>query len=185
MELRDKQKRDRARELLLWVLLQDHSSLEGWRAGRRRGRRPAFLLNTTAESSAAPPPSSGTTSTTRVTATQGGTASGFTPLLGNSALLSTLIHWQTESTSRATMTEKISKKQGFKKCRSATFSIDGFSFTIGERLFVTVWYDVCVYARVCVCVCVCVRERERGFACHHWWCWTDGVLFLRFIVVEL
>ncbi|KAM3593745.1 uncharacterized protein V6R79_020690 [Siganus canaliculatus] len=33
-------------------------------------------------------------------------------------------------TSRATMTEKTSKKQGFKKCRSATFSIDGFSFTI-------------------------------------------------------
>ncbi|XP_053198347.1 dual specificity calcium/calmodulin-dependent 3',5'-cyclic nucleotide phosphodiesterase 1A [Scomber japonicus] len=36
------------------------------------------------------------------------------------------------------MTEPTSKKQGFKKCRSATFSIDGFSFTIvaneaGER----------------------------------------------------
>ncbi|XP_019121587.1 calcium/calmodulin-dependent 3',5'-cyclic nucleotide phosphodiesterase 1C isoform X2 [Larimichthys crocea] len=28
------------------------------------------------------------------------------------------------------MTERTSKKQGFKKCRSATFSIDGFSFTI-------------------------------------------------------
>ncbi|XP_031731857.1 calcium/calmodulin-dependent 3',5'-cyclic nucleotide phosphodiesterase 1C-like [Anarrhichthys ocellatus] len=28
------------------------------------------------------------------------------------------------------MTERMSKKQGFKKCRSATFSIDGFSFTI-------------------------------------------------------
>ncbi|XP_031156019.1 calcium/calmodulin-dependent 3',5'-cyclic nucleotide phosphodiesterase 1A isoform X2 [Sander lucioperca] len=28
------------------------------------------------------------------------------------------------------MTEPTSKKQGFKKCRSATFSIDGFSFTI-------------------------------------------------------
>ncbi|XP_070784033.1 dual specificity calcium/calmodulin-dependent 3',5'-cyclic nucleotide phosphodiesterase 1C-like [Enoplosus armatus] len=28
------------------------------------------------------------------------------------------------------MTEQTSKKQGFKKCRSATFSIDGFSFTI-------------------------------------------------------
>lgn len=25
------------------------------------------------------------------------------------------------------------KKEGFKKCRSATFSIDGFSFTIGRR----------------------------------------------------
>ncbi|XP_048121833.1 calcium/calmodulin-dependent 3',5'-cyclic nucleotide phosphodiesterase 1C-like [Alosa alosa] len=31
------------------------------------------------------------------------------------------------------MTEPSSKKQGFKKCRSATFSIDGFSFTIGEQ----------------------------------------------------
>nr|XP_020470991.1 calcium/calmodulin-dependent 3',5'-cyclic nucleotide phosphodiesterase 1C-like isoform X2 [Monopterus albus] len=28
------------------------------------------------------------------------------------------------------MTEPMSKKEGFKKCRSATFSIDGFSFTI-------------------------------------------------------
>ncbi|KAJ8389043.1 hypothetical protein AAFF_G00124400 [Aldrovandia affinis] len=28
------------------------------------------------------------------------------------------------------MTEPSSRKQGFKKCRSATFSIDGFSFTI-------------------------------------------------------
>ncbi|TRY89099.1 hypothetical protein DNTS_004570, partial [Danionella cerebrum] len=30
------------------------------------------------------------------------------------------------------MSELSSKKQGFKKCRSATFSIDGFSFTIGK-----------------------------------------------------
>ncbi|XP_038664408.1 calcium/calmodulin-dependent 3',5'-cyclic nucleotide phosphodiesterase 1C-like [Scyliorhinus canicula] len=28
------------------------------------------------------------------------------------------------------MTEPSSRKQGFKKCRSATFNIDGFSFTI-------------------------------------------------------
>ncbi|CAM4723528.1 hypothetical protein PO909_017338 [Leuciscus waleckii] len=28
------------------------------------------------------------------------------------------------------MSELSSKKQGFKKCRSATFSIDGYSFTI-------------------------------------------------------
>nr|KAF6302360.1 hypothetical protein mPipKuh1_013261 [Pipistrellus kuhlii] len=28
------------------------------------------------------------------------------------------------------MTDASSKKEGFKKCRSATFSIDGFSFTI-------------------------------------------------------
>ncbi|XP_029004477.1 dual specificity calcium/calmodulin-dependent 3',5'-cyclic nucleotide phosphodiesterase 1A [Betta splendens] len=32
--------------------------------------------------------------------------------------------------SAATMTEGAFRKQGFKKCRSATFSIDGFSFTI-------------------------------------------------------
>lgn len=31
------------------------------------------------------------------------------------------------------MTQSTPKKQGFKKCRSATFSIDGFSFTIGKR----------------------------------------------------
>lgn len=30
------------------------------------------------------------------------------------------------------MTQPVPKKQGFKKCRSATFSIDGFSFTIGK-----------------------------------------------------
>lgn len=30
------------------------------------------------------------------------------------------------------MTEPSSRKEGFKKCRSATFSIDGYSFTIGE-----------------------------------------------------
>lgn len=34
------------------------------------------------------------------------------------------------------------KKEGFKKCRSATFSIDGFSFTIGRKHLFTVW--VCV-----------------------------------------
>lgn len=31
------------------------------------------------------------------------------------------------------MTEASSRKEGFKKCRSATFSIDGYSFTIGEN----------------------------------------------------
>lgn len=31
------------------------------------------------------------------------------------------------------MTDASSKKEGFKKCRSATFSIDGYSFTIGEN----------------------------------------------------
>lgn len=30
------------------------------------------------------------------------------------------------------MTEPSSRKEGFKKCRSATFSIDGYSFTIGK-----------------------------------------------------
>ena len=47
------------------------------------------------------------------------------------------------------MTDPGSKKQGFKKCRSATFSIDGFSFTIGEQ------------KDVHASVCVCARERER------------------------
>lgn len=31
------------------------------------------------------------------------------------------------------MTDASHKKEGFKKCRSATFSIDGYSFTIGEN----------------------------------------------------
>lgn len=31
------------------------------------------------------------------------------------------------------MTDASQKKEGFKKCRSATFSIDGYSFTIGEN----------------------------------------------------
>lgn len=31
------------------------------------------------------------------------------------------------------MTDASNKKEGFKKCRSATFSIDGYSFTIGEN----------------------------------------------------
>lgn len=31
-----------------------------------------------------------------------------------------------------TMGERLAKKLGIKKCRSATFSIDGFSFTIGK-----------------------------------------------------
>lgn len=30
------------------------------------------------------------------------------------------------------MTDANQKKESFKKCRSATFSIDGYSFTIGE-----------------------------------------------------
>ncbi|XP_067343063.1 dual specificity calcium/calmodulin-dependent 3',5'-cyclic nucleotide phosphodiesterase 1A [Channa argus] len=88
----------------------------------------------TAESSAASPVSSGTASTARVTATEGGAATGFTPHRGNGASLSPLSSTDRqraeECTSSATMTEAASKKQGFKKCRSATFSIDGFSFTI-------------------------------------------------------
>ncbi|CAK7307366.1 Dual specificity calcium/calmodulin-dependent 3',5'-cyclic nucleotide phosphodiesterase 1C [Vulpes lagopus] len=31
------------------------------------------------------------------------------------------------------MTDASGRKEGFKKCRSATFSIDGYSFTIGEN----------------------------------------------------
>src|SRR4029434_6899066 len=51
------------------------------------------------------------------------------------------------------MTDPGSKKQGFKKCRSATFSIDGFSFTIGEQKD--------VHASVCVCARERESERER------------------------
>lgn len=35
------------------------------------------------------------------------------------------------------------KKEGFKKCRSATFSIDGFSFTIGRKHLFTICVSVC------------------------------------------
>lgn len=43
------------------------------------------------------------------------------------------------------MTDASSRKEGFKKCRSATFSIDGYSFTIGENFAASVrlpaWAD--------------------------------------------
>lgn len=71
---------------------------------------------------------------------------GLQPLRGNQ-LLGSFLSWETvfcspvihryraeESTSSSAMTEPKLKKLGFKKCRSATFSIDGFSFTIGKRL---------------------------------------------------
>lgn len=64
------------------------------------------------------------------------------------------------------MSELSSKKQGFKKCRSATFSIDGFSFTIGKNSWsgMCVWVDVCVsvsstdFFSVCRCKCLWVFE---------------------------
>ncbi|XP_050181029.1 dual specificity calcium/calmodulin-dependent 3',5'-cyclic nucleotide phosphodiesterase 1C isoform X7 [Myiozetetes cayanensis] len=37
------------------------------------------------------------------------------------------------------MTEPSSRKEGFKKCRSATFSIDGYSFTIGSKSQNCLW----------------------------------------------
>lgn len=40
------------------------------------------------------------------------------------------------------MTEASNRKEGFKKCRSATFSIDGYSFTIGEN-FPLPFYPLC------------------------------------------
>lgn len=36
------------------------------------------------------------------------------------------------------MTDASNRKEGFKKCRSATFSIDGYSFTIGENFLSSV-----------------------------------------------
>lgn len=41
--------------------------------------------------------------------------------------------WGSRHASGRAMTDAPSKKEGFKKCRSATFSIDGYSFTIGEN----------------------------------------------------
>ena len=110
-----------------------------------------------AECSAAPPPSS---NHCQGYSLSGVTPSEFPPLLGSNALLFPHLFTERkgaeEKILRATMTEPTSKNQGFKKCRSATISIDGFSFTIGKILFVTV---CCAF--VCVCVCVCMRERER------------------------
>lgn len=63
----------------------------------------------------------------------------------------------------ADMTEPTSKKQGFKKCRSATFSIDGFSFTIGKRR-----------GHESVRVCVCVRKRRRGGGGGRYCGWIDA-----------
>ncbi|ELK12643.1 Calcium/calmodulin-dependent 3',5'-cyclic nucleotide phosphodiesterase 1C [Pteropus alecto] len=37
------------------------------------------------------------------------------------------------------MTDASSRKEGFKKCRSATFSIDGYSFTIGSKSQNCLW----------------------------------------------
>lgn len=69
-----------------------------------------------------------------------------------------LTQWEGKSRREArttTMTEPTSKKAGFKKVRSATFSIDGFSFTIGKRIF-----SQCVYTCVCVCLCLEIKEWE-------------------------
>ncbi|KAM9023632.1 dual specificity calcium/calmodulin-dependent 3',5'-cyclic nucleotide phosphodiesterase 1C isoform 3-T3 [Ara ararauna] len=40
------------------------------------------------------------------------------------------------------MTEPSSRKEGFKKCRSATFSIDGYSFTIGSKSQNCLWNTI-------------------------------------------
>lgn len=61
------------------------------------------------------------------------------------------------------MTEPTHKKAGFKKVQSATFSIDGFSFTIGKRIFFQ-----CVYMCVLVCACVCQRERNENVSFCGW-----------------
>lgn len=67
------------------------------------------------------------------------------------------------------MTEPGNRKEGFKKCRSATFSIDGYSFTIGEHfggrlcilaIFRVLKSETKIQRGVCVCVgaaCLSVR----------------------------
>lgn len=60
-----------------------------------------------------------------------------------------------------TMTQLASKKLGFKKCRSATFSIDGFSFTIGKTGTFLSSTRLSYERLYLLCVCVCgTRNHE-------------------------
>lgn len=59
------------------------------------------------------------------------------------------------------MSELSSKKQGFKKCRSATFSIDGYSFTIGKNSWSGVRGQLWVVVGNTDFVC----ERKRACCC--------------------
>lgn len=74
------------------------------------------------------------------------------------------------------MTEPSSRKEGFKKCRSATFSIDGFSFTIGKKfafarifLFIFLWVNVFLCSTVHVSftfvMCACTLS---VVTCQYW-----------------
>lgn len=63
------------------------------------------------------------------------------------------------------MTQPASKKQGFKKCRSATFSIDGFSFTIGKAgTFLSstrLCYECLYFFYACERLCVCGTPNHK------------------------
>lgn len=58
------------------------------------------------------------------------------------------------------MTDTSHKKEGFKKCRSATFSIDGYSFTIGENF--APGAGLGVLAHPPVAVAMAVADSKRG-----------------------
>lgn len=60
------------------------------------------------------------------------------------------------------MSESDSRKKGFTKGRSATFSIDGFSFTIGKNWRVIRWWiiDLCFYFCKIYTV-IALRSRNR------------------------
>lgn len=58
------------------------------------------------------------------------------------------------------MTDTSHKKEGFKKCRSATFSIDGYSFTIGENFAPRAGPGVLAHPPVAVAMAV--ADSKRG-----------------------
>lgn len=61
------------------------------------------------------------------------------------------------------MTDTSHKKEGFKKCRSATFSIDGYSFTIGENFAPGPFL---ASSHTAVAVAVAVADSNRGEGGH-------------------
>lgn len=72
------------------------------------------------------------------------------------------------------MTDTSHKKEGFKKCRSATFSIDGYSFTIGEN-FAPRPFLAFSHTTVAVTVTVADSNGERvGTEIWVGGCWLEG-----------
>lgn len=72
------------------------------------------------------------------------------------------------------MTEPSFKKQGFKKCRSATFSIDGFSFTIGK----TRANGLSVGVFECKIAYHFNLFATRSLLTNYWSLWLEGKMFL-------